>query len=638
MVMNALRKGAAGGIFKFIIFGFLTLAVGGLVLMDVGGFFRGGGIASNDVARAGNHKISIMSFDRTVRRNLQNIGIGPKEAYKAGYIDQVLNAEIRASLMEQSAADSGVIIDKKHIAHEVSSMIQPMVKQGESPKDVLKQILINQGMSERELTDAISQQITLTLMDTTIRGGFAAAQESMVQDLYAWQNEKRDIVYVSLAGNDSEVKPPSDEELKQLYEKVKENFAQDEMRTFKLIGIKTDKIKSSIDVTDEEIRSNYDSNIDQYSEEEQKTIEQALLDTEDQAKAVAEKTKAGTALKDAVKDATGKTTAYLGEKSFETGNIPSEIKEPVNTAKSEGELVGPVKTPLGWQVIVVKKISAAQTKSFESVKQEIKDELIENKSIDQVYALASTVDDMLASGSSLEDIKKEVDIDVKDLPPINHFGQDKDGKDALKDEEKTRNFIIETGFQLEEKEASPMSEMGDGTFVGIYVDAVQPKSYKPFEEVKETMSKRWIEDQRLIERKAKALEALDKINKEKQSPEDYAKATNKTLQRNSGIARMKEAQKPLTDQSVSTIFMSEEGKAFLLELEDGDAIGWIVKTTTPEKIDTSSKEFSEFRDGVITASQNEGMASYIEKKRQKYGAAVNHDLLERAYGQENASY
>lgn len=91
MVMNALNKKASGGLGKFILFGFLALAVGGLVFSDVTGVFRGG-VGSSDVARIGDEKLSIHRFDRSLRRTLAQTGLSVDQAYKLGYVGQFLNS------------------------------------------------------------------------------------------------------------------------------------------------------------------------------------------------------------------------------------------------------------------------------------------------------------------------------------------------------------------------------------------------------------------------------------------------------------------------------------------------------------------------------------------------------------------
>jgi peptidyl-prolyl cis-trans isomerase D len=243
-------------------------------------------------------------------------------------------------------------------------------------------------------------------------------------------------------------------------------------------------LKNSIHIDDDEIRGAYDSGIDLYSEKEQRTLDQALFEKEEDAKKVAEKVKTGIGLKQAVKSVTGRDTDYLGERAFDKESIPAEISKDVVAAQKSGETVGPLKTSIGWQVIVVKNITPAQTKSFESVKGEIRNELLETKIIDEQYALAGTVEDMLAGGASLDDVKKEVDIETIDLPPMNQLGRTKDGTDALKNQEKAKSFILENAFSLQQGETSPMSELPDGSFTGIYVESIQPKTYTPFEEVK----------------------------------------------------------------------------------------------------------------------------------------------------------
>src|SRR5262245_44983148 len=149
MVMRSMREGASGGFVKIVLFGLLTVAVGGLVLMDVGGFFRGG-VRRSDVAKVGSEKIQIAAFDRDVRSSLACVGIQPGEALKLGYINEILGAEIRNSLMHQAAGDLGVQVSKQRLAQQIGRIIAPMVEEGQPPQAVLDQILRSQGMSERE--------------------------------------------------------------------------------------------------------------------------------------------------------------------------------------------------------------------------------------------------------------------------------------------------------------------------------------------------------------------------------------------------------------------------------------------------------------------------------------------------------
>jgi peptidyl-prolyl cis-trans isomerase D len=633
--MKAMRQGAAGGVTKFIIFGFLMMAVGGMVLMDVGGFFRSGGVGSSDVAKVAGEKISLPSFDRSLRRQLSQLGIGPQEAYRAGFVEQMVGSEIRTRLMAKAGHDLGIVIDDKRVARQIKDMLGPMVQPGQDPRDVLKQILMNQGMSEGELARAISQEILIGLINQTVQGGFTSVPDELAADLYAFEGETRDVVFVAYPDSElTSIVEPGDEQLRSLYESLKEvAYATPETRQLKLVRLKTESLKKTIQIDEQEIRDAYDDSIDLYTEKEQRTLEQSIFDSEEQANKVAEKVKAGTGLKSATKSVTGRETDYLGEKSFELESIPPEIKEMVLAVEKAGSILGPLKTAIGWQVIVVRKISDTQTKSYESVKKEIRDEILENKLIDEQYALAGTVEDMLAGGAPLDEVKQTVDIEIIDLPSVNQYGQDKSGNDALKNHEQAKTFIMENGFAVGEGETSSMTELPDGTFAAVHVDSISPKTYKPFEDVKAEMLKKWMTDQRRLENKIQANEMLESIKKNNVSAADFAKQKGKTLQTRNDVSRKAQPPKPFDQRSWANLFEAPVGEPFILDIEGGTSIAWVINADLPKTVKTDSAEFKEFKQRLVGATQNEALLMYGEDKRLEYGAAVNTKLLERAYGQ-----
>jgi peptidyl-prolyl cis-trans isomerase D len=365
-------------------------------------------------------------------------------------------------------------------------------------------------------------------------------------------------------------------------------------------------------------------------------MDQALFEKEEDAKAVAEAVKSGKDLQSAIRATTKRDSDYLGQKTFETDNIPAELKTVFAEAKN-GEVAGPIKTSIGWQLGVVKKITPAQTKSYDSVKKEIRDELLENKVIDQQYALSGQVEDMLAGGSTLDDVKKEVDITVTNLPEMNSFGQAKGGGDALKDYEKTKNFILENGFELGEGETSQMSEGTTGDFMAVHVVKITPKVYTPFEQVKDSMMKRWMSDQHRAENRLQVMQDVEEIKKSKETPDQFAKGKNKVLQSRSNLNRMQKPSEPLDERSWANIFEATPNEPFVLDLANGFAVAWVTKTVLPDSVNADSKEFKDFKTGLLKGTQNEAIAMYGESKNQKYGARINRKLLDQVYGQNNES-
>lgn len=629
MVMKALRDGAKGGVTKFILFGFMALATGGLVMMDVGGVFRGG-VGSTDVAKAGEQTISINSFDNTVRRTAQQLGMSPQEAYRVGYVNQMLAGEIRGRLLNQAAAEHGIRISDKIVAEHINTLLAPYTANGEDPKNVLQQLLYNQGMNQAGFVASIRREMSNQLLTNALQKNLAHIGDDVANDLYRFQNEKRDIEYIAFMNDDlKEIPAPTDEQLQELYEATKESFAEEETRRLKIITIKTAALKNTIDISDEEVRQTYDDNIDLYTSKAYWTLEQAILDNEEQAKSAIAAAQKGQDLKAAVEAAAGNSVGYLGEQDVTEENIIEDVKEAVLAAEKSGDVIGPVQSPLGWYVVKIKKISPEHVKPFADAKTEIVEELKNARLIDEQYAMANMVDDLMASGMPLEEVAQEVDLEIQTLTPINSYGQGPDGKDALNSYGENNATILQSAFELYEGETSPVFETSDGKFMAVHVESVKPRSYKDFDAVKDQLEKRWVADQRRVGTRIIATQFLTEINADGKSLAETAKAQGKTLYTRTGIGRNDDPDGALNTRSVMNVFEAPLKQPVMLDIDGGIAIARVTGFSWPKDAET---EMAELKKSLAETAQNEGLALYLNAKRDEYGAKVNERLLDQVYG------
>lgn len=638
MALNTLRKGASGGLGKVILFGFMAMAVGGLVMMDVGGFFRGG-ISNSDVARAGEEKISIVSFDRTLRRTLQRLGISVQDAYRMGYVEQLLNSEVRGALLHQAAAKTGIIIKDERVAKQVRQLIQPAMRPGQDPKEALMQILRSQGIGEQEFVRSIEREMAGSLLTNALTSNAEFTPAMVLNDMYAYQNEKRDLEYIVYLDSEvTDLPEPEEEELRALYDATKEAYANLERRSFEVIRIKDDALRKTLEISDEEIKDTYESNIDLYHTPATRTLAQAVLTSEEEAQKVAAIAKKGTGLEKAVKEVTGQGAAFLGVQSFVDEDLPEHYKDEVLAADKKGAVIGPVQSPLGWYVVTLDKITPEKTRTLAEVSNEIRDELLDTRFVDQLYALSNTLDDMMAAGSSIQEAAQEIDLEITELPAMNSFGLDENNKDAFAKKPDYRKLVLESGFELLEDETSPVMETDEGDFVAVHVKSITPKSYPPFEEVKKTVKEKLVADQKRMATKSRAAAALAAIEAEGQSFADFAKASGKTLKTAKSLQRMDELKAPLSTQTLGLIFEMPQGPGFLIDVEGGKALARISDIRLPEKVDAKSDSYVNLEKNLEQNNRNEAMVVYLEQARKELGAGINRKLLERVYGQGTASY
>ena len=631
MAMQFLRDGASKGFLKYILLGLLVFAAGGLVMTDVGGFFRGG-ISQTDIGKIGREKISISAFDRIVRRTLSRIGIPPEEAFKLGYINELLGNEIRTSLMHQSAAKLGIRVGKDYTARRVRDIVEPMVQGDATPQQVLDQVLMSQGMSEGEFVRSIGREVENSLLKTALQNGFAAMSPEMVADLHAFQNERRSIEIISFPDSDlKDLKKPSGAQLAALYEVLKENYAQAETRNVTLIEIDDGKLKDTIDITKEDLRAAYDDNIEAYKSPEKRRIEQAIVPSEEDAIKIFEALKTGQSLKATVKKITGEESAYLSAQNFEKDGLLPEIGDLAFAAK-KGDPIGPVQTALGWHVLTVKDIMEPKIESFQSVRQALKEELQQTRLVDQIYELANRVDDLLAGGATLEEVKQEVDIKTKILPRFNKYGQGADGKDALRKYEARRTLIVDTAYELLEGETSPVMETADGGFIAIHVASVQPKSYTPFKEVKSDIQERWTGDQRRLENKMRVAAFLEEIKTAGKPMKDFAREKGKSVKTFKNVKRQDTPEKPLTPRALGIIFEAPIEGYVLVDTLEGSALAKIIDASLPGPKDQKQKDLEALSATLTKAEQNESALLYLQSKQKTHKVVVNRALLNKLYG------
>ncbi|MFS0781866.1 peptidylprolyl isomerase [Bacillus sp. 1P06AnD] len=137
----------------------------------------------------------------------------------------------------------------------------------------------------------------------------------------------------------------------------------------------------SIKITDKEMKAYYEENKDSFKQQAQVKASHILVDSETEAKKLEEKIKSGEdfatlAKENSTDTASAKDGGNLGY--FGTGEM-TEAFEKAAFAMKVGEVSQPVKTDYGYHIIKVTGKKEAKQKSYDEVKDQIKDTLFEDK-------------------------------------------------------------------------------------------------------------------------------------------------------------------------------------------------------------------------------------------------------------------
>lgn len=633
-MLRALRDGAKSGILKFILLGFLFMAVGGLVMMDVQGFFRGG-VSRNTVAKIDGKELGAMNFDLTVRRVLSQQNLTQAQAYQFGFIDQILNSEITNNLLQKNARDLGIYISDDQVAEQLNNIIAPLANEDMPNKEVLRRILLSQGMTEKELVEAMRADAMNAALRNALQEGTGVTPPQEVRDLYRYRNEERTIRTIMLPHDGiTDIEPAEEKVLQALYEAGKERNVIPETRSFSMVVLTEDILKDTMDISEEELRQYYDDNINAFKLPEQRVIEQVIVSSRSIADNIIERVGKGADLLSALEEETGSDEGYVGQETFNKEGLTETVAEAAFN-KEAGEVAGPVQTALGWHVMVIHEIRPPSTQDFADVRKSIKDDMMQMRLMDQMFALANNVDDDLAGGASLEDVAGNLDVKIRTFGPVRYDGSTLEEKDALADFENDREYIMDTVFEILAGEVAPVMELSDGSFVVIRTDEIREKSYIPFEELKADLAAMWMQDKRELANKQRAQDLLMRLQNGETTLEKAAAKHDATVKTLENISRADPATESLPATAKTKFFNIGENHYAVSQLENGFLIGQVTAISLPDPESITAKDLEKTAVTARRGAQDEFFLMYLKHLRERHKVIVNKNLLDQMYGMES---
>lgn len=622
MILRHMRK----GIFSAMFLGLLVMGGVGLVLTDWNGMFRGG-ITNTDIAVIDGEPLKIAEFDQTIRRVLRAQNMTPTQAYEQGLLASFLQGEVLNRLFVRESARLGLAVDDKFVAQKIQNLIKPLTAEGESPKEALARFLQMQGMSESALVAKLRSEISTSLLKTTlVQSSYIPAP--LVQDIQKFKTEERNVESVFLPNASLPApKTPDEASLKTYYETISNQYIIPETRSATLAILDPKGILENVDVSEADVKAAYDEAIESYKLPEQRVLDQAVLSSESQAKTISDKVKSGESLEAAVKAITGNTKAYSGKTPFQKDGLMKEIAEPVFAAKS-GDVIGPLQTPLGWHVLVVKEVIPASTQPLEKVAAQIRKDLVQNKSSDQVYTLTSQIEDRLAGGESLESLAKEYKLTLISVPA---FRKDSKNIESLKPLANNEEAIINSAFITPQGESSGLSDLQDGRLYTLRTDVISPEKVKEFKDVRTEILERWTREERAKANLAQVQTFIEDLNAGKIKLEKITTGSPKGLAVTK-ISRDREPPKGLAEDAYHRFLSTDQGVFAFAVSADGITIGHITAIKLGD-VAGDDKALSATKDGLLADLKQDNLVAYAESLQSKYKVKINESLLKRAYGQ-----
>jgi len=396
---------------------------------------------------------------------------------------QVFEDLIKRRLLAEAAEKLGIQVSTKEIQLAIAQM--PVFHtQGRFDPQRYRLILRNLRLSPADF----EEMVRADLLEAKIRHLLTSpirATENEAKDWYNFENEQLKLAYTKLPVSTCQKNIKlTEEEIKAYYEKNKERYRTPLKLALSYYVLKFDELKKELQIPEEELKSYYEAHKGEFTVPEKRKIRHILIapkkgESEEElfkrAQEVRQKIKspqdfAAVARKFSddphSKDKGGDLGWLTKPELFES------LREVTFSAK-EGEIIGPLRSPLGYHILLVEKIKPAQQKPFGEVKEQIKKRLLEEKLKHYAWERANKIYDEVILLGGLEAWAQKNGVKLHETPL---FTPDNPPPGIPKE-------VVEAALKLEEGELGPIIETPEGLLLFKLAKREEPR-IPPLEEVK----------------------------------------------------------------------------------------------------------------------------------------------------------
>ena len=492
-MLNSLRRGAGTWVVKI----FLGVLVLSFAAWGIGDIFR----VSPDtaVAEVGDIEIGQGEFTIAFNRALGNLRrqfggrIDAQQARDMGVADETLRQLINRALFDQAAKDLGLAVTDDVIRREIATNPAFQGPTGGFDKFTFEQALRNAGMSEAYFVQNRRRELnSQQLFDSVSLGGHAP--KAMVAALFSHQNQRRSIEVLTLK---HEALPapvaPGQDVLEAFHKDHVTRYTAPEYRTITFLELRPESLLEQVSVTEAEVRENYDARIDEFTVLETREVEQIRVTEEDKARQISERLVAGGDFLAVAKELAGLDEAKVKLGVVRKGDLPAEVEDAVQ-GLAEGGISAPVKSPFGWHVFRIAKLTAGHVRTYDETKKRIEGEIKLERAGDALFELTKVVEDTLAGGAELEEMAGRLDLKITKVAAVGADGRGPDGEKVAAIP-RIPGFL-QKAFATEIGEEPRLEESDVGAYYAVRVDKVRAPAPRPLADVGDKVLADWTADAR----------------------------------------------------------------------------------------------------------------------------------------------
>ena len=465
------------------------------------GLGGGGGLVS-----VGGQAITERELSSAMQRRLTEVRQqNPEADYSslAGDFGNILEALVQSKAMQVFAREHELHISKRLVDAEIASLPAARGLDGKFSETAYATFLQQQRITDAEVRDLLGGAIAARMLlgpaaaNARVPVGVATPYASML--LEAREAEVAIVPTEAFAGGIAE---PADADLQRFYAESRNRYVVPEQRVLSIAKIGPERV-AGINASEQEIAADYRANQALYAGKSVRVVTQAIAPSEAQARTLAQRARASGNL----------SGTSLGAKTREElADIGGDQVAAAAFAAKQGDVVGPVRSDLGWHVIKVDSVSNEAGRPLSAVSGEIAAKLTANKRKEALADLVAKVEDSIADGSSLAEAAQAAGLAVTRTPAITAGGVARAQPDYKLPEELAP--ALRAGFELGEGDEPVVETLpGDAGYALVGADDIIAAAPAPLASIRAQVAADWKAKQASDKARAAASAIAAKVTK-----------------------------------------------------------------------------------------------------------------------------
>ena len=628
-MMHTLRKVAVAILFAILVVAF-AVGIGGRNYFDRQ--------AHDALASVGSVEITSGKFERTYQRMLDNLSnrskrqISPREAQAAGLPGRVLQTLIQDAAIDQEAHKLGLGLSEDGLRESLMRNDMFDDGAGKFSKQKYQEFLQRFGYSatgfEAELKEDLIRRQLRGIFDTS-----AIVPKALLDAYNRYLNERRTLSYFIVKSEAAgAIQSPSAEALQAYFEDHKTSFRAPEYRKVAVAAITPEAFKDKFKPSDDELKAIYDQKAKSYGSPERRKLEIIPFQTKQAAEAASAALANGKDFLDAGKEAGFKqpeldagvlSKQELREKFFANDKIADAA-----FSLEKGKIGAPLEGPLSTVIIRVLEVIPAHEKTFDEVKDQIRDEVVKRRTSEEIAKINKAFEDDRTTGVTIAESAKKQNVPLVELT-FDRGGKTSEGKQA----EVTGvpiAALAEGAFKYDVGvETVPLRLQSGGYAWFDVADIVKPRQ-KAFDEVKDEVSGVWLREQIRAKLAEKSRELEARIEKG-EAIADAAKSVNAEVKTSAPVKRG-DAEPGLPVSAIAQAFALGEGGAASAMVADGSsrAIFQVAKIEAPGEL--QPQEAEGIREKLAQATSADNFAQFISGVKARAGTKIDNNAISALAG------